>query len=207
MRPCTDRGMLSQRIYSSTTSNTPLRTHLNTSSELSSNIGISSNQTNTREYGYTVLRTNWGDCSKAYETYLAQTRVSSFKNHRSLNTSEPPTVASVATSAYKRKNLSHSTDGRRKSHQFSREHEHPHRGPSHRQTPHQLHHQHTGRRVPRHRPGQLLPEHSDGRSRIHAPPTRNHPQRNHRKIQPPGPGQRRGMGLSSSLGNRSIAGR
>jgi hypothetical protein len=53
--------------------------------------------------GNTVLRTNWEDCSRAYATYLAQTRVSSLKNHRSLNTSEPPTVASAATSACKKK--------------------------------------------------------------------------------------------------------
>ena len=102
-----------------------------------------------------------------------QTQASHLRSHL---LQRPPT---------KGRNISNSPNGRRESHQFSRKHEHPHRGPSHCQTPHQLHHQYTGRRVPWHRPGKLLPEHSDGQSRIHAPPTRNHPRRNHRQIQPP----------------------
>ena len=116
-----NRGMLSQRTYSTTTSNTPMRPHQNTSLELSStttpercwNTGISSNQKNIGAYGYIVLQTNWGDCS-VYVTYLAQTRVSSLRNLKSRNTNAPPTVASAATFAYKRKrDLSHSTNGRR----------------------------------------------------------------------------------------------
>ena len=44
-----------------------------------------------------------GDCSRAYATYLAQTHVSSSRNFKSRHTSAPPTVASAATIAYKRK--------------------------------------------------------------------------------------------------------
>ena len=44
-----------------------------------------------------------GDCSRAYATYLAQTHVSSSRNFKSRHTSAPPTVASAATFAYKRK--------------------------------------------------------------------------------------------------------